>query len=864
MSSRALRKLEREHDRLKQSEVIDELEKQEDETEAEAKQAKASAVNGLNAFDMLIEELEDENEDGMSDADNLIAAEKHSLSEDTMRHGSPSIEPEKPKAKSKSKKKKSKKKAKEVEKPEYCAKPTKPLRKAPPMDEIDLALQYLSKTSKDDPQASTRAKTEEANLRLYRLLAVESKHLNALNEMKRLFGNVVLENEDDTAGNPRRRGRGPRQLDLGGALAGRNSPISRGQGLAGLALRRNPFILGKEVWPKATSGGLGMALVEKMEDNTVEYRFVHNTLYQDVQRQFETCVESMDPHRMIQMLQFNRENTCLWMFQNNSNQIIAYHISTLLQVSEIAKHQGDHSVSGDLLERALFSFGRSVHSSFATALSEGKARLDFRRPENREFWLAAWRYMNNLGQRGTWRTAYEWAKLVLSLDPEGDPYAVVLVLDQLALRGGQSEQFLEMSQHPFFADDLWRTRPNIDISAALAKYKLKKAQECRVTLSKAVSKYPWIFVRLFQELNINHVPKTIWGHTPRTKRERFECELYIHNAKDLWNTPEATSFLVEVVESVKLDTSTAPAITSITPDEARHVLLSGVPVLINEVPRDYTTSPSSASDPLPPIDNLPAYDPHPTSNNQPRQTYVFEPPGDFDTPPEPETPNPRSPEDNERSLQEEQEYQGTLGFFRRFIPWLGSGQPPVEPTESVIEGIEQRAAELGIPRELIAERGARALELDRRGRGNGSEEAPDRGAYLDNEAQENENHLSRQLGTGSSQGSEAHEPYDDDRNQRWLAGQGMIKLRDFCNQHGTDEGSWPKECHPTPDIVTEYARRMQQLRQMRTQNFIMDYVLPQGASQDVKALIKREIDRVGGGMADHFPSSMPSVDRTPD
>ena len=98
-----------------------------------------------------------------------------------------------------------------------------------------------------------------------------------------------------------------------------------------------------------------MELVERLDDGTIEYRFVHNTVYQDVQRQFMSCVESMDPQRMISMLVYN-----------------PYHVSTILQVSEIAKQQGDHSVSGDLLERALFTFGRSVNASFTNALSEEK------------------------------------------------------------------------------------------------------------------------------------------------------------------------------------------------------------------------------------------------------------------------------------------------------------------------------------------------------------------------------------------------------------------------------------------------------------------------------------------------------------
>ena len=34
-----------------------------------------------------------------------------------------------------------------------------------------------------------------------------------------------------------------------------------------------------------------------------------------------------------------------------------------------------------MLERALFTFGRSVHSTFSANLASGKARMDFRRPE---------------------------------------------------------------------------------------------------------------------------------------------------------------------------------------------------------------------------------------------------------------------------------------------------------------------------------------------------------------------------------------------------------------------------------------------------------------------------------------------------
>ncbi len=836
MSSRALRKLQREREEQKLPEV---LEKHDDDVDL-SEEEDLPASKARNVFDIL-NESEDEEVRGagpISDHD-IDAPNTQSIGDQRNGNGNIVLS-EKLNTKVKSKKKKNKKKGKNTEQVGASDK-SSTARDHAQLDEIDLALKSLSTKATDEPVDSLevqRMASEEANYYFYSLLAVESKHLNALNEMKRLFGNVVTENEDEVAGTPRRRGRGAQQLDLGGALAGRNSPASRGQGLAGLALRRNPFILGKEEWPKATSGGLGMELVEKMNDGTIEYRFVHNTIYQDVQRQFETCVESMDPQRMISLLQYN-----------------PYHISTLLQVSEIAKQQGDHSVSGDLLERALFSFGRSVQSSFTTALSQGKARLDYRRPENREFWLAAWRYTNNLSQRGTWRTAYEWARLILSLDPEGDPYCVGLVIDQLALRGGQSEHFLKLSNCSQFQAYLWPPRINISISSALAEYKLKQPQQSRASLTKCVRAYPWIFARLLKELNIDHVPKAIWGTTPKSEREIFDCELYVHNAKDLWNTPEAISFLVEVIEAVDMPSKPiSQKDEPITLDEARHVILSAVPSLINLVPRRYTTMSSSSSDPLPPSNNVLSYNPASPTDSHPVYTSPLENAEGFETPSDEGTPNPRSPEEHEPEIGQEQELQGRAGFFRRLLRAVaGSRQGSNDPAqvENILEHLQRQAADQGVPPELATQRADQFMaDLEQHvGRLPGSDHGSEGSlAGLARSARVEDVPDLDETSAGSADHEGANvpqigppEPYDEERNKRWLAGQGMLRVKEFTDAHGTNENVWPADSGQT--IVTEYARRVLQLTQQKQRTFIMNISLGQGTSPAVKDLVAREIER---------------------
>ena len=307
MSSRALRKLQKEQEQKQQPEALQQDGSHEElAEESEESEAEPPAPKKLNAFDILNEDNEAEKaESDSSESDNV-----EPLNAVSKENAAPSSST---KAKGKSKgrnKKKGKKKKRDSEDMGSRAQGRAGANDGSNLDEIDVALKSLSINAgqgTDDTQAS---KVDEEYQGLCRLLSIDTRHLNALNEMKRLFGNVVLEGENEGGGatNPgRRRGRGPQQLDLGGALAGRNSPASRGQGLAGLALRRNVFMLGKEEWPKATGGGLGMEVEYRDGLGATTYRFVHNKMYQDVQRQFDSCVESMDPQRMIQLLQFNRE-----------------------------------------------------------------------------------------------------------------------------------------------------------------------------------------------------------------------------------------------------------------------------------------------------------------------------------------------------------------------------------------------------------------------------------------------------------------------------------------------------------------------------------------------------------------------------
>ncbi|KKZ64453.1 hypothetical protein EMCG_09564 [[Emmonsia] crescens] len=563
MSSRALRKLQKQQEQEIANASLEESD--DDLHDFQKPQTK------FNAFDL----LESQDVDDGSDSEPSIPE--------------PVQTPEKPFTPSKptdtKKRKKKKKRAKKDAGATESKAAAAPGAEESELDEIDRALKALStknplQIADGNLDSQGDAADERLSEELDELLAIDQRRLNAINEMKRLFGNVVLENTNETTSTGTGRRNRNQPVDLGRALTGRYNPVSRGQDLAGAALRKNVLMQAKDEWPRATSGGLGMEVVNKLSSDQTEYKLVHNTAYKDAQRQFEMCVESMEPERMIHHLQYH-----------------PYHISSLLQVSEIAKHQGDHAVSGDLLERALFNIGRSVHSSFGNRLKQGKARLDFNIAANRELWLAGWRYIKNLEMKGTLKTAYEWAKLLLCLDPD-DPYSISLIIDSLAIRGREHDHFIQLCSHPFFSSR-WEKFPNIQCSLALAYFLQGKPADCRSQLRKAMSRYPWVFCRLAQELNIEPIPERIWGvQAPNQTHELF-CELYIARAKDIWNTPEAISVLVEVGDTL---TATKEDVEhpEITLGVARHVLLSDIPSVTTHLPRYFAAGRISASDPLPP------------------------------------------------------------------------------------------------------------------------------------------------------------------------------------------------------------------------------------------------------------------------
>ena len=287
MSSRALRRAQKELEERGQKEAP-RPEDEEDESEEDI----LPATKPRPSMFALLGEASDDGDGDEEDEEAQNEQEKAKLESE------PNMEPaQKPSKKTKKKRKKGKRKAKAAEQE---AAPTSS-KQVSGLDEIDIALRALNLTAQAGKENTAEPPTStisEELQQLYSALSVDTQHLHAANEMRKLFGRAAVQGRDnDEPGRARRQARGRGQQ--GGAPGT--------QHLSSMALKRNIFVQGREEWPRATLGGLSMEVVEKRIDGTVEYRFVHNTTYQAVQREFEVCVAGMDPERMIQLLAYNRK-----------------------------------------------------------------------------------------------------------------------------------------------------------------------------------------------------------------------------------------------------------------------------------------------------------------------------------------------------------------------------------------------------------------------------------------------------------------------------------------------------------------------------------------------------------------------------
>ncbi|XP_040904956.1 transcription factor 25 isoform X2 [Toxotes jaculatrix] len=419
------------------------------------------------------------------------------------------------------------------------------------------------------------------------VLHVEHRNLNPETELKRYFGaRAVL-------GDQR-----PRQ---------RNRQFHRSTWMT------SP----KDSWPRFSRPGISMTLLQT-KDGIQYFTFEHTRDYQQVQFKFLDAVESMDPNNIVALLQLN-----------------PYHIDSLLQLSDVCRIQEDQEMARDLIERALYSFECAFHPLFS--LTSGTSRLDYLRPENRAFYLALYKHMMFLEKRGCPRTALEYCKLILSLDPDCDPLCMLLLIDFLMLRSREYQSLLQLHQDWEEHRNLSQL-PNFAFSTALCHFHLsqqedmdsderdKEKHKADQMLQNALIMFPGVLMPLLDLCTVqpdatvtSHAffgPKSQIGQPPALAEL---TALYVGRTYTMWREAAVMLWLEESVKEVlhRVD-SKDPVVEdfqnkrkqryqSAPRNIHRHVLLSEIKEATSSLPLEVTTQPVMGFDPLPPLDSVISY-----------------------------------------------------------------------------------------------------------------------------------------------------------------------------------------------------------------------------------------------------------------
>ncbi|GAB1598010.1 transcription factor 25-like [Argonauta hians] len=446
---------------------------------------------------------------------------------------------------------------------------------------IDAEIEEANAILGDLPMKEKRFTDKEvASNNTRSIFNVEHRNLNPEHELKRLFGSRVIKNEL-----PSRRNR-----------KGRPTPW---------------LSTPKDNWPPYVKTGLSMSVLKSADDGGNQmFTFEHNHQYQQVQFKFYDAVESLNTNNIADILHDH-----------------PYHIDSLIQLSEICKNGEDLNRAKELIEKALFSFEMSFHPLFS--LTKGNCQLDFRRQENRAFYTALFKHIYYLSSKGCNRTALEYCKLLLSLDPHNDPLCVLLFIDYYALRAEEFSFLIRFYEEQEPHKNLSQL-PNFAFSIPLAMYHMavqnnESTEKADQQLQKSLRTFPALLFNLLDKCSVNPAGSVT---KCRLFTESQIClpsglhqliGLYTGRAWPCWKIPDVIQWLERNVEVVVQNYQSENSEKKEhlqkfnqryqgTPRNiCRFILLSEIKEAMADLPLEITNSVILSYDILPPRDNIETY-----------------------------------------------------------------------------------------------------------------------------------------------------------------------------------------------------------------------------------------------------------------
>ncbi|SCU82162.1 LANO_0B05314g1_1 [Lachancea nothofagi CBS 11611] len=255
-----------------------------------------------------------------------------------------------------------------------------------------------------------------------------------------------------------------------------------------------------------------------------------------------------------------------------------YHVPALLQVALILVRQGDKANSNGLVERALFVFDRALRSHIT--FNGVSCQLPYIYFFNRQFYIAIFRYMQILSQRGAVSTASEWCKVLWSLSPLEDPLGCRYFIDHYLLMNKEYEYMLRLAHSPMANTySEWYTL-GLSLGFVLSYLKRDLVEDAKSELRKAFMHHPCALSSIFVEGLLGDNASLKGLHLPaRSTACAVETKAYLIRMKALWGGVELKFLhdeLKTVIDDCK-DNKLALDFTEATPAD-NPFFIEGIPV----------------------------------------------------------------------------------------------------------------------------------------------------------------------------------------------------------------------------------------------------------------------------------------------
>lgn len=218
-----------------------------------------------------------------------------------------------------------------------------------------------------------------------------------------------------------------------------------------------------------------------------------------------------------------------------------YHVPGLLQVALIMVRQGDRSNTNGLIQRALFVFDRALRNGVQfDALS---CQLPYIYFFNRQFYLAIFRYILTLAQRGAVATAGEWCKTLWSLSPLEDPLGCRYFIDHYLLLNNEYQYLIELSKSPLAnCYKQWYTL-GIALGAVLSYLRTGDTDAARQELLKTFRHHPLSVAQLYTKKLLGDEALVRGLEMNGQHAEVLETQAYISRFPLIWKNAEDLNFL---------------------------------------------------------------------------------------------------------------------------------------------------------------------------------------------------------------------------------------------------------------------------------------------------------------------------------